>query len=559
VSGDAGQRWSLAERSRDLEAAARDGVDLLVVGGGITGAGVLRDAATRGMRALLVEREDFAAGTSSRSSKLIHGGLRYIGEGHLATTREACRERDRLMRLDPHLVRPLAFLFPAYKGSKVPLWQVRAVLCIYAALANFRRSTRFRMLAPAAVAKLSPDLRSDLLRGAGLYTDGQVDDARLVLETLKSARSMGCAAVNHTEVVEFLHRDDGRLSGARIHDTVSLRKVEIRADVIVNAAGPAVERVRGIDRPVSRPELRPAKGVHLVIPRDRVHLEAAVTFEGADRRHLFLVPWDDVALLGTTDSFSDEIDDPAVTIEEVHYLLDAANEAFPRACLTTNDLRSVFAGVRPLAASPDETTPSTRVSREHRLYEDPSGLVSAAGGKLTSYRAMGKAIVDRAIRRLPAARRAAFGPSRTARLPLRADAFDLASFEAELCERFEIQPKQSAHLVRTYGARAADLLAEASPEERRPIGASRNTFAEIAWSFRTECPATLCDLLERRLGMAIFAVGQGLPELPLIACTAAAAAGWDEERARAEAMAYAASVRRHYQIAAPAPARSAAA
>jgi glycerol-3-phosphate dehydrogenase len=377
VSGDAGQRWSLAERDADLAAAARDGVDLLVVGGGITGAGVLRDASTRGMRALVVEREDFAAGTSSRSSKLIHGGLRYIGEGHWGTTREACRERDRLMRLDPHLVRPLRFLFPAYRGGKLPLWQVRAALWIYAALANFRPSTRFRMLSPAGVAQLSPDLRTDGLRGAGLYSDGQVDDARLVLETLKSARSLGCAAVNHAEVAEFLRGEGGRLCGARIRDALSQRTVEVRAGAIVNAAGPAVERVRGIDRPVTRPELRPAKGVHLVIPRDRVHLDAAVTFEASDGRHLFLIPWDDVALLGTTDAFSDEIDEPTVTIEEVHYLLDAANEAFPRACLTTNDLRSVFAGVRPLAADPDEDAPPSHVSREHRLYEDPSGLVTA--------------------------------------------------------------------------------------------------------------------------------------------------------------------------------------
>jgi glycerol-3-phosphate dehydrogenase len=534
-------------------------VDLLVVGGGITGAGVLRDAATRGMRALVIEREDFAAGTSGRSSKMIHGGLRYIGEGHVATTREACRERDRLLRLAPQLVRPCSFLFPAYEGSKIPLWQVRAALSIYAALANFRRAARFRMLGPDEVPEFSRDLRTDKLRGAGLYTDAQVDDARLVLDTLKSARSLGCAAVNHAEVVEFLRDGDGRLCGARVRDALSPRAIEIRADVIVNAAGPAVERIRGIDRPVPRPELRPAKGIHLVIPRHRVHLEAAITFEAADKRHLFLIPWDDVALLGTTDTFTDEIDDPVVTIEEVHYLLDAANEAFPRACLTTNDLRSVFAGVRPLAASPNEDTPPSRVSREHRIYEDPSGMVSVAGGKLTTYRAMGEAIVDRAVRRLPAARREALGPSHTASLPLRSDdAFDRASFEAELCERFRIQPNQSAQLVRAYGARALDLLADARPEERRPIGASRNTLAEIAWSFRTECPATLCDLLERRLRMAIFAVGQGLPELPLIARTAAAAAGWDEERTQAEAMAYADAVRRRYQIVAPAPARSAA-
>jgi glycerol-3-phosphate dehydrogenase len=558
VSGDAGGPWSLAERSADLDAAARDGVDLLVVGGGITGAGVLRDAASRGMRALLVERSDFAAGTSSRSSKMIHGGLRYIGEGQLGTTREACRERDRLLRLDPNLVRPLRFLFPAYAESKIPLWQVRTVLSIYAALANFRRTARFRMLRPAEVAELVPDLSTKSLRGAGLFTDAQVHDARLVLATLKSARSLGSAAVNHAEVVEFLRGDDGRLCGARIRDALSARTLEVRATALVNAAGPAVERVRGIDRPVATPELRPAKGVHLVIPRERIRLEVAVTFEAADGRQVFLAPWDDVALLGTTDSFTDEIDGPTVTIEEVHYLLDAANAAFPRAGLSTNDLRSVFAGVRPLTADPDQATPSTKVSREHRIYEDPSGLVSAAGGKLTTYRAMGETIVDRVVRRLPADRRAGFARSRTAELSLRGDDFDRAEFERDLCERYELHPRQSAHLVRSYGARAADLLAAVGPEGRAPIGATSNTVAEIAWSFAHECPATLCDLLERRLGMAIFAVGQGLTELPLIAAAAAAAAGWDEERMQSEALAYAETVRRCYQIAAPAAARSAA-
>jgi len=276
-------------------------------------------------------------------------------------------------------------------------------------------------------------------------------------------------------------------------------------------------------------------------------------------RYVFVSPWEEVVLVGTTDDFSDEIDEPVVRIEEVHYLLSAVNEAFPRACLNTNDLRSVFAGVRPLAASPGDERPPSSVSREDRIYRDPSGLISVAGGKLTTYRAMGEAIVDRAVRRLPAARRGGLGPSRTANLPLRSDGdLDRASFEAQLCERFQIQPNQSAHLVRTYGARALDLLEEARPEEHRPIGASRNTLAEIAWSFRTECPVTLCDLLERRLRMAIFAVGQGLPELPLIARTAAAAAGWDEERAQSEARAYNDAVRRRYQIVASAAARSAA-
>ena len=548
MTAESARSWSSADRNSDLAKAARDGVDLLVIGGGITGAGVLRDAATRGLRALLVERDDFASGTSSRSSKLIHGGLRYIGEGHLAMTRESCRERDRMMQLDPDLVRPLEFLFPAYRGGRYPMWQVRSALGIYSALANFRRTARFRTIPPAGVLERVPELRSDGLRGAGLYCDGQVDDTRLVVETLKSARELGGDAVNHAEAVEFLRGGEGLLCGARILDRLSGYTIEVRADAIVNAAGPAVERVRGIDRPVARPELRPAKGVHLVIPRDRVRAETAVTFEAGDGRQVFLVPWDDVALIGTTDTFSDEIDGPTVSIEEVHYLLDAANLAFPGACLTTNDLSSVFAGVRPLAASNDDEIPSTKVSREHRIYEDPSGLLSVVGGKLTTHRLMGKRIVDRVLRALPTDRAAEIGPSRTMDLPLRPALPEWRHAAAELSERYGIERKQSSHLVRNYGARAADLLADASPGDLRPIGHSRNLFAEIPWSFRTECPATLCDLLERRLGMAIFAVGQGLAELPAIAEAAARAAGWDEERTHTESMAYVDSVRRRYQI-----------
>jgi glycerol-3-phosphate dehydrogenase len=553
--------WSLAERSSALRAAARDGVDLLVVGGGIAGAGVLRDAASRGLRALLVERTDFAAGTSSRSSKLVHGGLRYIGEGQLGVTREACRERDRLLRQNPNLVRSLPFLFPAWRNSAVPLWQVRAVLWVYAGLASFRRSSRFRMVRTEEVARFCPDLRREGLRGAGLYSDAQVDDARLVLEAVKSARALGGEAVNHAEVVGFERGEDGRLRAAEVRDALTGETLRIAARVIVNAAGPAVEAVRGLDRPLERPVLRPAKGVHLVIPRDRIPAQGAVTFEASDGRHLFLIPWDEVSILGTTDAFTDEIAEPVVTIEEVHYLLAAANEAFPGAALTTNDLRSVFAGVRPLAAAPDETKPASAVSREHHEFEDPSGLISVVGGKLTTFRAMGEAIVDRAVARLPRERRDRIGPSRTAEIPLRADDFDRAELEARLASRFGVEPQRAEYLVRAWGADAEALLAEAEPRLRSSIGRSRFTLAEIAWSWRHECPADLCDLLERRLRLAIFAVGQGIGEIDAIAQAAGDVAGWDAERRRAEARAYLDAVRRRYQIQIPRtqPARSAAA
>ncbi len=551
--------WSLAERSADLRSAAHEGVDLLVVGGGISGAAVARDAASRGLSVLVVERDDFASGTSSRSSKLIHGGLRYIGEGQLAVTRESCRERDLLVRQNPNLVRTLPFLFPSWKDSKLPLWQVRAALSVYAGLAGFRRSARFRMTGADGVRAFCPDLRRDGLRGAGVYHDAQVDDARLVLEVLKGARRLGAGAANHAEVIAFERDSAGRLCAARVRDRLADEVLTVRAHAVVNAAGPGIERVRGLDRPTESGSLRPAKGVHLVIPRRRIPSKGAVTFDSQDGRHLFLVPWDDVAILGTTDTWSDEIDEPVVTIDEVHYLLAAANAAFPDVGLTTNDLRSVFAGVRALVAPAAGEGPSTKVSRESHVWDEPSGLVSAAGGKLTTHRATAQGIVDRALHHLPAERRRAAGKSRTAELPLRPDDFDRAELKARLGERFGVDTDRAKYLVRTWGAAAETLFEEAPPELHAPIGSTRFTLAEIPWSLRHESAAGLCDLLEHRMRLAIFADGQGLAELDAIAKVAGEALGWDAERRHAECAAYRDAVRTRYQIRPAEPVASAAA
>ncbi|MEE8508286.1 MAG: glycerol-3-phosphate dehydrogenase C-terminal domain-containing protein, partial [Myxococcota bacterium] len=247
-----------------------------------------------------------------------------------------------------------------------------------------------------------------------------------------------------------------------------------------------------------------------------------------------------------------------VTPEEVRYLLDAVRVAFPGAAIGMGDLRSVYAGVRPLPAGPDASTPPSSVSREDRIYRDPSGLLSAAGGKLTTYRAMGEKIVDRVLGQIPRARRRELGRSRTASLSLRDDDFEPQALESGLRLRFGLGPLQSEHLVRTYGTRAEALLLAVPEALRRPIGRSRYTLAEIPWTLRTECPATLCDLLERRLRVAMFAPGQGLPELSLIAQTAAEAAGWDAARTRAEMRAYTESVHGRYRIAESTPKRSAA-
>jgi glycerol-3-phosphate dehydrogenase len=547
--------WSVHERHAALARAERDGVELIVIGGGISGAAVLRDAASRGLRALLVERDDFASGTSSASSKMIHGGLRYIAEGALRVTRESCRERDRLLRLDPHLVRPVPFLLPSYEGGSLSLWQVRAALLIYAGLANFRATARFEMLSAEETLRFCPGLRAEGLLGAGVYMDGQVDDARLVLETLKSARRLSAEAVNHAEVSQLERAADGSLQAARIHDRLSGRTWRVRARAFVNAAGPAVERVQGLLGRRTTPQLRPAKGIHLVIPRERVPAQGCVSFDAPDGRRLFIHPFGDVTLVGTTDDFSDEIDHPAVGIEEVHYLLDAANHAFPRAALTTNDLRSVYAGVRPLVASSDEMAPPSSVSREHRVEEDEAGLVSAWGGKLTTHRAIGEAVVDRVVRRLARAGRRV-GRSRTFRMPLRETTPEPGELEAELEQSFGLGASCAEQLVRSHGVEARALLEEAPAELRRPIGDSRFVWAEIPWAIHRECASSLTDVLERRVRLAVFAIGQGIAELDRLARVAGETAGWDPERTRREIDAYALAVRRRYQIGAPGPRES---
>lgn len=550
LRSEAAPPWGGSECRRALADAEARGVELLVIGGGITGAGILRDAALRGLRALLVERDDFAAGTSSRSSKLVHGGLRYLAEGHLGLIREACRERDLLLRLDPHLVWPVPFLLPFLRGAGLPAWKARTALVAYAAASGFRVRPRF--LTPERARALCPELPADDLRGAGLYTDGQTDDARLVLEVLKSARAAGGEAVNHAEVVALLRGTGGRIAGAVVRDGRSGRSHAIRAEVVVAAAGASLERVRALDRLDLRSELAPARGIHLVVPARRIRTRVAVSLPAADGRYVFVAPWRGVLLVGTTDTRCASPDSVEVTIDEVHYLLDAVNRALPLASLTTNDLIAVFAGVRPLVAGgPGEDLPSSRLSREDRIYRDPSGLIAVAGGKLTTFRAMAERVVDAAVEGLAPERRSALRPCATERVPIRRDGFELGPAARELAGRFGLPAPVAERLLRAHGQAAFALLESAPAALRRPVGSSDSVFAEIPWALAREAARGLCDVLERRLRVAVVAPGQGLAELGEIARVAAEAAGWDEARTREEVGAYLASLRRSYQIVVP--------
>src|SRR6266581_5244686 len=374
-------------------------LDLLIIGGGITGAGIARDAALRGFRTALVDKSDFGAGTSSHSSRLIHGGIRYLEHGAFRLVFEASHERRVLLRIAPHLVRPLAFLFPVYRGGRLPAWKLRAGMWLYDLLSSFRNVHWHRWLGAKKVRRVEPGLRDRELIGAALYYDAQADDARLVIATLRSALRAGAIAANYVETTALL-KPDGRVRGAVVRDVLTGETATIRANVVVNATGPWSDSLRRLDDPQAEPVMRLTKGAHVTVPRKRVANEHAVTLlSQIDGRVMFVLPWGDLAYIGTTDTDADSSPDALrVTGADVTYLLRSANAAFPDAHLGSNDVVSAWVGLRPLLRQ-DHGSPS-QVTREHRVLESSHGLISIVGGKLTTYRVMARDVVDRVAKRL---------------------------------------------------------------------------------------------------------------------------------------------------------------
>ena len=537
---------ALARRRASLDALAGDPFDVLVVGGGINGAGIARDAAMRGLRTAVVERADIASGTSSRSSKLIHGGLRYLEQGHVRLVLEAVRERERLRRLAPHLVRPQEFIFPIYRGGPFGRLKLAAGLWAYDLLAGLQNVRRHRMLGRGGVEAAEPALRRDGLSGAGQYWDCRTDDARLVLETLLAAASEGAVVVSYAEVAAFV-TEGGRITGARIVDRVGGDEILVHARVVVNAAGPWVDRVAALDAP-SAPRLRLTKGVHVVVPRDRVGNRAAVVLHAvADGRVMFVIPWGPQTLVGTTDTDHAGGPDvpPTVEREDVAYLLDTVNHYFPAARLAPHDVLNAFAGLRPLVAPRGRAmlSPSS-VSREQDIFASASGLISIAGGKLTTYRLVAAAVVDRVLDALRAAGDARHFPrSRTGDVPLPGGVETPEKIVAATLSRdgHGIAPAVIGHLADRYGSRLDELLrliaadgALADPiVPRLP-----DPRAEVVEAVEEEWALTLEDVLRRRTQVALRDESAGTTAADEVAGLMARALGWDAEASRAAAARY---------------------
>jgi len=534
--------FSHQTRAVALSSMAAEPVDVLVIGGGITGAGIARDAALRGFRVALVDKGDFGAGTSSHSSRLIHGGLRYLEQRGFRLVFEASRERRVLLRIAPHLVRPLPFLFPVYRGARVPGWKLRAGMWLYDVLAAFRNVKSHRWLSTKQVRRAEPALKDRGLTGAALYWDAQTDDARLVLATMRSAARAGALVANYAEVTSLL-TPDGRVRGAAVRDVLSGETRTVRALIVVNAGGPWVDGLRRMDDPAAPPLLRATKGAHVAVPRRRIGHERAITlFSAIDGRVMFVLPWGDLSYIGTTDTDADASPDTVrVTADDVTYLLRSANAAFPNAHLAANDVVSVWVGLRPLLRQDQAASPS-QVSREHRIVESAQGLITIAGGKLTTYRVMARDVADRVAARLHELDGRPIAPRPpTDRLPLPGGEAAELDVVFEAARARGMSEATARHLVASYGSETPAIvnLVERDRGLGAPIAPGRpEIWAEVSHAVEREMALRVQDVLIRRLHLFYEYAEQGTAVAAPVALRMKKLLGWDDVREAEELVDY---------------------
>ncbi|MBK8014576.1 MAG: glycerol-3-phosphate dehydrogenase [Deltaproteobacteria bacterium] len=515
-------------RSAVLEEVGSGMFDLVVVGGGINGAGVAHDAALRGLRPLLLEQRDLAFGTSSRSSKLIHGGLRYLEHYQFKLVFEGTNERAVLRHVAPHLVKPLLFALPVYEGARHPLWMVDVGLWMYDSLSLFKVEKRHITLRSSKrMLEHEPLLRSEAMTGGIIYYDCMTDDARLTLENALAAAELGAPILTRARVVRIEGLKGPGPVRVTFQDLLSERLYTVMAKGIVNCTGPWTDATRRAAR-IEGTVLRPTKGVHIVLKHERLpvhHANALVAPQ--DGRVFFVIPWRGRSVIGTTDTdFEGNPDELEVTADDVAYLLEAANHFFPSCDLRAQDVLAAWVGLRPLIAADDAASESD-VPREHKLFVD-GRMLTIAGGKLTTYRRMVAEAVN-AYADLVGLR---VGPTRTARTML-PGARDLGSnvddFAAKLAEDAPLPRAVVDRLVNVYGVRARDVVAYARDDLRlrdRICPDVDAIFAEVVHAVDRELALSVEDVLVRRTSLALLAEDQGLSAVERVADLMAERLGW---------------------------------
>jgi glycerol-3-phosphate dehydrogenase len=488
--------FSVDTRAQDLDAMAREGVELLVIGGGITGAGIARDAAMRGLRVALLERSDFASGTSSRSSKLIHSGLRYLEQGEVGLVLEAAAERRRLRRIAPHLALPTRLALPVHGRTSAGLMKLRAGLWAWEKMARIEEDERHEIWRKDETLSHLAGLETQQLQGAAVYTEYITDDARLTLETVKSAKRHGALVASYAEVVGIENATGSQPQHlrVRVRDQLDRGERTVEAAVVVNAAGPWVDAVRRLGGD-AKPRMRLTKGIHLVVSHERLPVDQIVVMRAVDRRMVFAVPLRDFVWIGTTDTETDAaVERPTIERSDVDYLLEATNRTWPAAKIGDADVWGAWAGVRPLIHQ--EGKAPSEISRRDEVTEESNRVLTIAGGKLTTYRQMAERVVDMALARLG---RSA-GPCRTAQVPLVEDGTAAEPGRVHLSD------------------------------------------AEVSRAIDEECALTLADVLERRTRANLFARDNGLGDAERVAGLLGRRLGWSEMRQAEEVASHRARV-----------------
>ncbi len=530
------------DRAAVLGRLAAERFDVLVIGGGITGAGAALDAASRGLRVALVETRDLASGTSSRSSKLVHGGLRYLEQLDFKLVYEALRERDLLVsKLAPHLVKPVSFLYPLYK-KVVERPYVGAGLALYDAMEGTRRPVpHHRHLTARGALKLAPALSPQRLAGAMLYYDAQVDDARHTLTVARTAAAHSAVVATRVTAVDMLRGPDGvRVTGARVRDEETGHVFDVSAEAVVVCAGVWTDLVHELAGVRAGYRVRMSKGVHIVVPREAVQASTGIILR-AEKSVLFFIPWGERWIVGTTDTeWSGDRAEPAVTEEDVDYILAAANRVLTRP-LTRADVIAVYAGLRPLveADTGKGSKPTTKVSREHVVDVPVPGLTSIAGGKFTTYRLMARDVVDAAVadfdREVPA--------SVTDQLPL-LGADGLAAVQAgagRLAEDYGVSRAVVEHLLSRYGTLAAEVLdlMRADPRLAAPLADGYPYLrAEVAYAVTHEDALHVEDVLVRRMRLFIESADSGAEAAAEVSLIMSRLLGWNRRKRAAETRRY---------------------
>lgn len=537
----------MKSRSQVLEQIQEKEFDLLIIGGGVVGAGVAQDAASRGLSVLLVEKADFSSGTSSKTTKLIHGGLRYLEQMQFRLTRELCQERGLLEQLAPHMVRDFSFVLPVAKGQRFFGLKADVGLTVYDLLSINARGVRtHERLSRRDTLRTAPSLNPDTISGGLRFHDCITDDSRVVMAVLKSACDHGALAVNYMQAIEF-ERSGDKIDAVICQDNVSGARLKVRARALVNAAGVWSDKLLGQIEPGWTGRVKPAKGTHIMLPLSSFDTSTALFLPTPDGRYVFVVPWQKALMVGTTDlAYDGPLDNPVASQEEIDYLLGILNSYSNPAKrkLDRSDVIAAWAGLRPLVDS-GESGNTASLSREHLLFEGPCGIIGLIGGKLTNYRMLAIHVTDMALaqlRKLDAAHYGAIGGSKTDKLMLGgyADKDSYLASTAQVSARgrkLNLDPASIDHLIATYGNEAINVieLAEARPELTERICPDfPPIMAEVQFCYENELAVSLEDILSRRIRLGFVHQAQCLDAAPRASRLLQNLGHWDTVRGAAE-------------------------